>query len=115
MAYPAPSLAFVERFDALRQRYAQSLPFKAAEIATLWRSLEESPDSPTVDALQQAVHRLSGSAPAYGYEAIGAAAQWLDLQLSEWLSSPADERQPVDALRQSLSLGVRSLFSAFTV
>lgn len=56
----------------LQERYRASLPVKHAELSLLWQKLLADPaDAVALTALQQALHRLAGSAGAYGYGAIG--------------------------------------------
>lgn len=56
----------------LLQRYRASLPHKHKELASHWQRLASDPDDAlALTALQQMLHRLAGSAGAYGYAAIG--------------------------------------------
>lgn len=86
-----------QRFELLRARYAASFADKLHALDGVWRAfLAEPADAAVRRELQQQLHRLSGSAPAYGYAALGALARAADNAMHAWptASSPADE-QPV--------------------
>ena len=75
-------LDFEARYEALRSGYFAALPQRRAEAAELWRACMQDAQSPAWRELHTLVHRLSGSAPCYGLEEIGVAAQKLDRMLS---------------------------------
>lgn len=75
-------LDFEARYEALRAAYFAALPQRRADAAELWRACMEDAQSPAWRELHTLVHRLSGSAPCYGLEEIGVAAQKLDRMLS---------------------------------
>lgn len=76
----------MDKLDELRLRYWRSLPLKAQDIAAQWERVRQEPgDRAGVVALHQQVHRLTGSAPAYGFETVGAFARPVDQRLAEWL------------------------------
>lgn len=76
----------MDKLDELRLRYWRSLPLKAQDIAAQWERVRQAPgDRAGMAALHQHVHRLTGSAPAYGFEAVGALARPIDQRLSEWM------------------------------
>ena len=56
-----------ERFEFLRARYTRSLASKHAALVDAWRAFAGGADEKNASALQTLVHRLAGSAPAYGY------------------------------------------------
>lgn len=71
------------RLEELRQRYAESFPAKATELAAAWQAfLVDS--AAGFAALHQSVHRLAGSASAYGFEELGVIAQRADDVLAKW-------------------------------
>lgn len=72
------------RFEELRVRYAQSLPSKHASLSQAWRAFEAMPDAANGRELQMMVHRLAGSAPAYGYPVLGELASVIDGEFTEW-------------------------------
>ena len=102
----------VDRMEELRQRYAQSLPQKGRDIERQWQACRAAPDDRrALVELHQSVHRLSGSAPAYGFDELGALAQPIDATLAEWLGRNADAREPADLLRV-IEPRVRALVTA---
>jgi CheY-like chemotaxis protein/HPt (histidine-containing phosphotransfer) domain-containing protein len=63
---------FDHNFALLRERYRGSLANKRIGLEAAWRAFRSSGgNAETLDALLLLVHRLAGSAPAYGYEALG--------------------------------------------
>lgn len=76
----------MDKLDELRLRYWRSLPLKAQDIAAHWERVRQAPeDRVRLAELHQQVHRLTGSAPAYGFETVGALARPIDQRLAEWL------------------------------
>lgn len=73
---------FEARLAALTRDYVRALPDRRAELARLWDACRADAAAPEWGALRQLVHRLSGSAPNYGFEALGEAARSLDTLLS---------------------------------
>ncbi|HEX7111590.1 MAG TPA: Hpt domain-containing protein [Mizugakiibacter sp.] len=74
---------FEARLAALTRDYLRALPQRREELARLWDACRGG--AATAEewaALRQLVHRLSGSAPNYGLEALGAAARAVDVLLS---------------------------------
>lgn len=100
------------RLQALRRQYAQSLPQKADELTRAWAQFRAAPgDRAAATGLHACVHRLSGSAPAYGFDAIGAAAQPADALLSGWINAPTDDAAAA-ALFQALTPHIQTLLAA---
>lgn len=100
----------MDRFEELKERYALSLPQKTAELDAAWQRFAEAPhDAEARRALHQCVHRLSGSAPAFGLEEVGDAAQAVDSVFSDWMAVPEFERAAPTQLRQRLVDGVAEL------
>jgi len=63
---------FNHRLDLLRERYSASLPSKREALVKAWRAVQADPaDAAHFNQLQTLVHRLAGSATAYGYEELG--------------------------------------------
>jgi len=102
----------VDRMEELRQRYAQSLPQKGNDIDRAWQAFAAAPDDRRALAeLHTLVHRLSGSAPAYGFDALGAIAQPIDATLAEWLGANGARRTPQE-LARAIEPGLRALVAA---
>jgi len=58
--------------EALHARYAASLMAKRDEMMKAWRAARAAPDdAEACAALHTRLHRLCGSAPAYGYARLG--------------------------------------------
>ncbi|HXS73133.1 MAG TPA: Hpt domain-containing protein [Rhodanobacteraceae bacterium] len=75
-------LDFQARYDALRAAYLAALPQRRSDAAEHWRLCEQDAQSPAWRDLHTLAHRLSGSAPCYGLDEVGIAAQKLDRLLS---------------------------------
>lgn len=101
-----------KRFDDLRTRYAQSLRDKHASLESAWRAFATAPDERALPELQTMVHRLAGSAPAYGYEAIGAAAHVADACFNAWTKRPASDREDAAALAAQLAEPMQALIES---
>ena len=100
----------MDRFEELKARYARSLPQKATELAAAWQQFAADPhDAEARRTLHLCVHRLSGSAPAFGFEDVGDVAQVVDGQFSDWLVLPEFERPAPAALKQAIGDGVADL------
>lgn len=103
-------------FDLLHQRYVDSFARKREEIEQAWKRMLLMPGEEAARAdLQRLVHRLSGSAPAYGFDALGALARTVDERLAEWQRTPAHRREPAITLANDLQAPVQSLLAAFAV
>ncbi len=103
----------MDRFEALRQRYAASSPRKAEHIDAAWKHFVIDPAN--VDAridFYEAVHRLSGSAAAYGFEELGDLAQGVHIVFSDWLGQPAYDGLALTQSLRTLSAGVTELLVA---
>ena len=96
------------RFERLRARYAQSLASKRAALGEAWRACVATPEPSSLDKLQLLVHRLSGSAPAYGYKTLGRHASAIDRELMDWSAASMDRESAAD-LTQRLSAAMQAL------
>lgn len=73
-----------DRLERLRQRYVASFPAKRAALAEAWREFAANPaDEARARELSMQVHRLCGSAAAYGYERLGECACAADRLITE--------------------------------
>jgi HPt (histidine-containing phosphotransfer) domain-containing protein len=91
-----------QRFALLRQRYERSFPDKRAAFERAWHALRAKPDERHAASLQSIAHRLAGSAPPYGYEALGSSARSLDAMLDDWIKRAPDDREGADILAELL-------------
>lgn len=103
----------MDRFEELKERYAHSLSQKATELEDVWQQFAQNPyDTQARRAMHQCVHRLSGSAPAFGFERLGDAAQAVDSLLSDWLALSEFERSSPSQLQQEMAADVVALLAA---
>src|SRR6185436_2412044 len=103
----------MDRFEELKLRYARSLSQKATELATAWIEFSADPDDAQARrTLHQCVHRLSGSAPAFGLEELGDAAQLVDGQFSDWMAVPEFERLTPPLLQRAIATDMTNLLAA---
>jgi HPt (histidine-containing phosphotransfer) domain-containing protein len=85
--------ADMEGFDALVQMYREALPEKRAALEQEWRAIVVgAPPEAAAQALRRQLHQLSGSAGAYGYEAMGEMAREMEKRWVQWLALVPDAR-----------------------
>jgi CheY-like chemotaxis protein len=105
----------------LRERYRSSLPSKREGMQAAWLAFRSHAGrSGTLDALLQLVHRLAGSAAAYGYDEIGEIAAVANRLLSaararEPVSTPEESRQLIEELTGPIEQLLASLDAASRV
>jgi CheY-like chemotaxis protein len=101
-----------ERFELLRARYAASLDDKQRSLAQAWSTFAAAPsDSAVRTELQQQLHRLCGSAHAYGYVLLGDHACVADGLMRRWESCPPGLRESPDELLARLDAPVAALLA----
>jgi HPt (histidine-containing phosphotransfer) domain-containing protein len=102
--------AFQAQIEALRRHFLQALPERRAALTAAWHDCVDSSDDAPWQRLRDVAHKLSGSAPCYGLDAVGDAARDLDKLLSG--RAPCRERAAADAavtdLVAALDAAVRS-------
>lgn len=77
------------RLELLRRRYEHSFPAKRVELTDAWLAFVAAPDDPgRARELSMQVHRLCGSAAAYGYARLGECACAADRLVGDELASP---------------------------
>ena len=81
---------FETQVEALRRHFLQSLPERRAMLTAAWRDCVDAGEESAWQRLRDIAHRLSGSAPCYGLDAVGDLARSLDGLLSG--KSPCRER-----------------------
>jgi len=92
------------RMEALRTRYAASLPDKRAALLAAWQAWRASDDAPAyLRELATQAHRLAGSAGSYGYDELGASASALDRLVASLPHAPGDTARLDDAVRALLA------------
>ncbi|MEO5625429.1 MAG: hypothetical protein ABIQ70_05425 [Dokdonella sp.] len=99
-----------EHFDLLRLRYAGLLSEKRRAMAQAWAAFSAMPsDAGARCELQQQLHRLCGSAQAYGYPDLGEQACSADSLLRRWEGqAPALRDAPTD-LAERLGTLIRAV------
>lgn len=99
--------------DALVARFRTALPDKLRELALAWERWLSAADSAAAkEALQLLVHRLAGSAPAYGFSDLGRHALRVDERLGEWDAETPTLRIPLQDLCHELGGAVEMLLRA---
>lgn len=78
------------RLQQLRERYACGLALKRSALARMWRAFAAAPDSAAAARrnLHMHLHRLRGSALAYGYAPLSDRARSADELLRQWSALP---------------------------
>ena len=96
----------IDGFDSLLALYRMALKDKRQRLRRHMASLREASDGAAAEAevteLRGMLHKLAGSAGAYGFSEVGDKARQLERQWIAWLKSPADARRPVTALTADL-------------
>ncbi|MGH8233540.1 MAG: Hpt domain-containing protein [Rhodanobacteraceae bacterium] len=87
-------VAFQAQIEALRRHFMQELPERRAALAAAWNDCANAGDEAPWQRLRDVAHKLSGSAPCYGLDAIGNMARDLDKLLSG--RAPCRERAAVE-------------------
>lgn len=103
----------MDKLEELRLRYLNSLAQKAQDLGAQFERLSANAhERSLLVELHQQVHRLAGSAPAYGFDEIGALARPVDVRLAEWLRGDESARDAPEALVAQLSEPVANLIRA---
>jgi len=90
----------------------ESLASKRAALADAWRAFVVAPDERNGRELHVLVHRLAGSAPAYGYGPLGELASGVDQTLADWEKTLPAMRDAASALAERLAVPMRNLLDA---
>jgi HPt (histidine-containing phosphotransfer) domain-containing protein len=85
---------FQAQIEALRRHFLQELPERRAALAAAWHDCATAGDEAPWLSLRDVAHKLSGSAPCYGLDAVGEAAGNLDRLLSG--RAPCRERSAAE-------------------
>lgn len=92
----------IDGFDSLLALYRMALKDKRQRLRRHMASLRESGDEAQAEAevaeLRGMLHKMAGSAGAYGFPEVGDKARQLERQWIAWLKSPAEARRPAAAL-----------------
>ena len=74
--------AFQAQIEELRRHYLQGMPERRLALIEAWRECEDGGNEQAWLRLRDVAHKMSGSAPCYGLDAVGEAARELDKLLS---------------------------------
>lgn len=102
----------LKRFEFLRVRYARSFASKRVALAEAWRAFADTADVTRAKELQVLAHRLAGSAPTYGYEALGAHAGVVDRALADWSEAAPNARESPAELALRLAAPAQALIDS---
>ena len=93
--------------------YRGALREKRALLERDWSALlAGAPPEEHVLSLRRQLHQLSGSAGAYGYDAMGEMARDLEKRWVQWLAQPVAQRTPVPQVCGELGPLMRTLQAA---
>ncbi len=104
---------FEQELQALKDAYAEQLPAKLAQIDELWGVLVDKRwDEAVFNTFHRTVHSMAGSAPVFGFSAMGKCARELEISLKAVAASgePLSDAQyeafavQVEAIRASAQL-----------
>ncbi|MGH8190189.1 MAG: Hpt domain-containing protein [Rhodanobacteraceae bacterium] len=101
---------FQAQIEALRRHFLQGLPARRAALVAAWRDCADLSDESPWQSLRDVAHKLSGSAPCYGLDAVGEAARDLDRLLSGRVPcrARAGVDRPVTLLLATLDAAIAS-------
>lgn len=101
---------FEEELRALKATYAEQVPEKLAQIDELWGALVEwGWQDETFKTLHRTVHSMAGSAPVFGFSAMGERARELEVRLKAVV---ADGEPLTEKDYQEIPLLVQAVHSA---
>lgn len=101
---------FQAQFEALRRHFMQELPDRRATVIAAWDACTDGGDETPWLRLRDAAHKLSGSAPNYGLDAVGDFARALDRLLSGRV--PCRERAAAGAIVMDLTAALDAAIAA---
>ncbi|MDW8480241.1 MAG: response regulator [Xanthomonadales bacterium] len=104
----------LDALAALTADYRQKLPRRRRALAALWARLPHDDEQLGVcSELRLQVHRLAGSAGAFGFDALSRAARRVDQILKGWLLAPPASRPPRSRLIEELAQPFADLLAVF--
>ncbi len=96
----------IDGFDSLLALYRLALKDKRQKLRRYMASIREAPSNEAAEAdvteLRGMLHKMAGSAGAYGFPEVSDQARALERQWIAWLKSPPDARRPAQALCSEL-------------
>lgn len=103
-------IEFQAQFEALRRHFLQELPDRRAALLSAWNDCVDGGDEAPWLRLRDVAHKLSGSAPNYGLDAVGDLARRLDRLLSG--RTPCRERAGANAMVANLTAALDEAIAA---
>ncbi|WIG54537.1 MAG: hypothetical protein OJF61_000323 [Rhodanobacteraceae bacterium] len=103
-------IEFQAQFEALRRHFVQELPARRAALVSAWGDCADGGDEAPWQRLRDVAHKLSGSAPNYGLEAVGDIARGLDKLLSG--RTPCRERAAAGSVVTDLTVALDEAIAA---
>lgn len=92
----------IDGFDSLLALYRLALKDKRQKLRRYMAMIREAPSNEAAEAdvaeLRGMLHKMAGSAGAYGFPEVSDQARAIERQWIAWLKSPADARRPASAL-----------------
>jgi HPt (histidine-containing phosphotransfer) domain-containing protein len=101
---------FQAQIAALGRHFLDELPGRRAALSAAWDDCVDGGDEAPWLRLRDIAHKLSGSAPCYGLEAVGDAARKLDGLLSG--RNPCRVRAAADATVTALTAALDAVIPA---
>jgi HPt (histidine-containing phosphotransfer) domain-containing protein len=103
----------MQGFEELQRMYRIALVEKCALLEHDWRELLAGAEPDLhAQSLRRQLHQLSGSAGAYGYDAMGEMARELEKTWVQWLGHANDRRPDALALTRRLDPLMSTLLAA---
>lgn len=100
---------------ALTADYRSKLPRRRLALLALWQRLPADTDARGIaPELRLQVHRLAGSAGAYGFDRLSQAARVVDQALKVWLQTAPEQRTPMAELVAATDAAFEDLMQAFS-
>lgn len=81
------------RLLRLQQDYTRRLPDKIGEIEQLWQTVQEQPETDSLQQLARLCHTLAGSGTSYGFAEVTEQCR----QLEQLLRPVVEQDRPLDA------------------
>ena len=103
-------IEFQAQIEALRRHIMQELPERRAALVSAWDACADGGDEAPWLRLRDVAHKLSGSAPNYGLDAVGDVARGLDRLLSG--RTPCRARATASAVVANLTAALDEAIAA---
>ncbi|MBE5313901.1 MAG: Hpt domain-containing protein [Xanthomonadales bacterium] len=92
----------IDGFDSLLALYRLALKDKRQKLRRYMAAIREAPSNDAAEAdvteLRGMLHKMAGSAGAYGFPDVSDKSRAIERQWIAWIKSPPEARRPVQAL-----------------